>query len=156
MSMPAMVAGTTLTIVNQKHMKALKLGLVTALALGGLLACATLATAQDTKQEGKKGQGRAQMGQRMAEELNLTDEQKPKVQELMAAQRQKMQELRQDTSLTQEQRQEKMKAIRDDQDKKMKEILKPDQFEKWQKMREQMRPQRGKGGEKKEEGKKKE
>lgn len=150
-----MVAGMKLRIVNQKHMKALKLGLVTALALGGLLAFASLAAAQDTKQEGKKGQGRAQMGQRMAEELNLTDEQKPKVQEIMAAQRQKMQELRQDTSLSQEQRQEKMKAIRDDQDKKMKEILKPDQFEKWQKMREQMRPQRGKDGEKKDNGKKK-
>lgn len=122
-------------------MRTLKISLATVLALGGLLACASLVQAQDTN-AAKKGP-RGQMGARMAEELNLDDAQKAKVQEAFQEQGKKMRELRDDTSLTQEQRQEKMKAMREDMDKKMKTILKPDQYEKWQKSREQMRGQRG-------------
>ena len=68
------------------------------------------------------------------DQLNLTDEQKPKVQAIMDAQRQKMRDLRQDTSLTPEDRRAKMKALRDDEVTQMKAVLTPEQFEKWQKM----------------------
>jgi Spy/CpxP family protein refolding chaperone len=124
-------------------MRTLKISLAAVLALGGLLACASLVQAQDTN-AAKKGERRGQMGARMADELNLDEAQKAKVQEAFQEQGKKMRELREDTALTQEQRQEKMKALRDDMDKKMKTILKPDQYEKWQKNREQMRGQGGK------------
>ena len=68
------------------------------------------------------------------DQLNLTDEQKPKVQAIMDAQRQKMRDLRQDTSLTPEDRRAKMKALRDDEVTQMKAVLTPEQFDKWQKM----------------------
>ena len=52
----------------------------------------------------------------------------------------------------------KRREISDEQDKKLKEILKPDQYEKWEKMRDDMRKNRkgGPGGDKKGEGEKKE
>ena len=39
----------------------------------------------------------------------------------------------------------KRRELSDAQDKKLKEILKPDQYEKWEKMRDEMR-KKGKGG----------
>jgi protein CpxP len=68
------------------------------------------------------------------DQLNLTDDQKPKVQAILDAQRQKMRDLRQDTSLTPEDRRAKMKTIQDDTTTQMKAVLTPEQFEKWQKM----------------------
>jgi Spy/CpxP family protein refolding chaperone len=68
------------------------------------------------------------------DQLNLTDDQKPKVQAIMDGQRQKMRDLRQDTSLTPEDRRAKMKALREDTTAQMKAVLTPEQFEKWQKM----------------------
>jgi len=66
--------------------------------------------------------------------LNLTADQKPKVQAIMEAQRQKIRDLRQDTSLSPEDRKTKMKAIHDDTASQMKAVLTPEQFIKWQKM----------------------
>jgi hypothetical protein len=52
-----------------------KLSLIAALALGGLMACSTLATAQDApKQGGKKGFSVDQQMERLTEQLTLTDE----------------------------------------------------------------------------------
>jgi hypothetical protein len=74
---------------------------------------------------------------RMAEELNLTDDQKPKVKTIMDAQMQKMKDLRNDpnfSSLSREDKMAKMKAIHDDTATQLKPILTDDQFAKWQKM----------------------
>jgi Spy/CpxP family protein refolding chaperone len=82
---------------------------------------------------------------RMAEQLNLTDEQKPKVQSILDTQRQKIRELRQDPNfngLSQEDRRAKMKAIQDDMVTQMKAVLTADQFQKWQDMQSQMRNRR--------------
>ena len=54
------------------------------MALGGLVVCSTLATAQDStnapdKKGGKRGMSVDQMMDRYSEQLSLTDEQKPKV-----------------------------------------------------------------------------
>jgi periplasmic protein CpxP/Spy len=130
---------------REKRMKLLKVSLLMALAMGALLAGTTLVNAQDNK-EGKKGPppgGRAAMGQRIADELNLTDDQKPKFREAMENQFKQMRELRDDTSLSQEQRQEKMKTIREDTDKKIKEILTADQYTKYEKLRDEMRARKG-------------
>jgi hypothetical protein len=61
-----------------------------------------------------------------------------------------MAKLREDTSLSQEDRRAKMRTIREEGDKKLKEILGAEKFEQWQKMREEqmrtMRQRRGQGG----------
>ena len=129
-----------------------KLSLVAALALGGLMACSTLVTAQDAPKDAKKGgKGRMtieQQMERMTDKLTLTDEQKPKVKAVLEETSKKMQELRSDSSLDQAARREKMQPIMEEQNKKMKAILTDDQFTKYKEMN-----QRGKKGGKKAEKK---
>jgi len=124
-----------------------KLSLIAAMALGGLVACSTLATAQDAPKDGKKGGKRGfptieQQMERYTDQLTLTDEQKPKVKTVLEAQQKKMQELRNDSNLDQDARREKMQTIRKDTDTKMKGILTEEQFKKYQEMNQR----RGKKG----------
>ena len=140
-------------------MKIPKLGLMAALALGGLVAASiSSAQAQDDKGEkkgpggegGRKGPPSVEMQlERMTKELALTDDQKPKVKEVLEENRKKMQEVFADRSGSREERREKMQKLGDEQDKKLKGILKSDQYEKWEKMRDKMREEmrnRKKGG----------
>lgn len=108
-----------------------KLSLVAAMALGGLIACSTLATAQDANKEAKKGGKRGPSLEQLSTALDLTAEQKPKVQAVLDETAKKRQEL------TQEERQgEKGKEIRDEANAKMKAILTPEQYTKYQAMRQ--------------------
>ncbi len=125
-------------------MKANKTMLITALAVGSLLALSPALRADDstntppsTPPAGAPPAGQPPRGgfERIAEQLNLTADQKPKVQSILDAQRQKMLDLRNDTSLSQEDRRAKMKAIREDTATQMKAVLTPEQFQKWQDMR---------------------
>ena len=131
-------------------MRTNKLMLVATMALGVLLACGTAAMAQDNK-EGKGGKrGRMTAEERlkqMDEQLTLTDAQKPKVKAALEDTQTKMQEAQ---SAPQEERQAKRQTIMADEGKKMKEILTPEQYTKY----EEMRPARGAG--KKKDGEKKE
>ena len=116
-----------------------KLSLIAAMALGGLVACSTLATAQDAtnnvpKKNGKHGFGIEQQMQRLSDQLTLTDEQKPKVKAALEDQQKKMQELRGDTSLDPAARRDKMQTIREELNTKMKAILTADQYTKYQEM----------------------
>jgi Spy/CpxP family protein refolding chaperone len=127
-----------------------KLSLIAALALGGLLACSTVAMAQDTNATPKKGGKRGfptveQQMERMTTALSLTDEQKPKVEAVIKDSSKKRQDLFSDTSMDRQERREKMQAISEEQTKKMKDILTPDQMEKYTQMQAQMK----KGGKKK-------
>ncbi len=127
-----------------------KLSVIAAMVLGGLVACSTLATAQNANSNGKKGGKRGmptveQQLDRMSERLNLTDEQKPKVKEVLEQERKKWQELRSDSSMEQSARREKFQEIRKDSEKKMKAILTEEQFKKYQ----EMSSRRGKKGGKK-------
>ena len=130
-------------------MKTYKLSLVAALVLGGLLACSSMAFAQDAK-EGKKGKrGGPSVEQQMAtlkEKLDLKPEQEPKIKDVVEDTTKKRQELRADQNLSQEDRRDKMMALMTAQDKKFKEILTADQFTKWEKVRDEMRANRGGGG----------
>ena len=135
-------------------MKKYRLGLLAAVALAGLVACALSASAQEAKQ-GKKGgdtERRGQMAQQRVEylskELDLTAEQKTKLTALFEEEGKKMREMR---DLTPEQRREKATAMREENQKKMKEILTPAQYEKWEKSRAEMRKRAP--GERKGEGK---
>jgi Spy/CpxP family protein refolding chaperone len=123
-------------------MKLGKLCVLAGLALAVLLAGATMATAQDNNGGGKKGGMRGPSIEQLKTDLKLTDEQVPKVQAVLDDTRKKMQALRDDSALSQDDRRAKMTTIREEQTKKMKEILKPDQFEKYQ----AMRPAGGKRG----------
>jgi Spy/CpxP family protein refolding chaperone len=120
------------------------------MALGGLVVCSTLVTAQDAtngpdKRGGKRGMSPDQLMEKYTEQLSLTDEQKPKVKAVLEDSAKKRRELFRDSTLDQEQKRSKFKDVMEAQNKKMKEILTPDQFTKYQEMNEKMK----KGGKKK-------
>lgn len=119
-----------------------------ALGLGALLTCANLASAQSTNAPARTERRMTvqQRVDRMATELKLSDEQKTKVTALLEAGNKKRQELRADTALSQQERREQNRTFMRDQNKKLKEILTPEQFEKWQKMRPQGRSRQSQSG----------
>ena len=75
----------------------------------------------------------------IATALKLDDATKAKIKPILDAQRQKMTDLRADTSLSPEDRRTKMQAIRDDAATQLKAILTPDQFNQYQKMTQRQR-----------------
>ena len=128
-------------------MKATKTMLIAALAAGSLLVWSQASRAADTNTPpstppaGAPPAGQHPPGMRggatldqLAQQLNLTDDQKVKVKPILDARDQKMRDLRGDTSLTPEDRRARMKALRDDMTMQMKAVLTPEQFDKWQKM----------------------
>lgn len=136
-------------------MKIHKISLIAVLVAATVLAYSPALRAQEKeKKDAPKREGRPggpmskERLDKMAEDLKLTADQKTKVEAAMKEQGEKMRALREDTSLSDEQRREKFRSMRDEMDKKMKDILTAEQFEKWQKLREQSRPG-GPGGEKK-------
>ena len=118
--------------------------LIAALAAGSLLVWSPALRAADTNTPSSTPPaGQRPPGMRGGpnlDQLNLTAEQKPKVQAILDAQRQKVRDLREDTSLTPEDRRAKMKAIREDEVTQMKAVLTPEQFEKYQQMTQRRRP----------------
>jgi len=124
-----------------------KLSLVLAVALGTLVAC-NLASAQESGKKGRGGRMSAeQRVDHMKQQLNLTDEQVPKVKAAFEEQQKKMQELRGETD--QQARRTKMREIMEQTNTKLKGILTDEQFKK---LREAS-PYGKRGGERK--GKKK-
>lgn len=119
-----------------------KIGWMTALLAGAVLLAGNLpAQAQDAggaRKELRRGGAMSveQQVDRMAKQLELTDAQKPKVKALLEDMNKKRQEL---SSLQGQERREKMTALRDEQEKKLKEILTKDQFSKYEKARDEMR-----------------
>ena len=130
-------------------MRTNKFRLIATMALGVLLACGTTVMAQDNKDKGgKRGMMSAEERYKQLDEaLKFTDAQKPKVKAALEDTQTKMQEAR---NAPQDERRDKVRTIMADQDKKMKEILTPEQYTKY----EELRPQRGGG--KKKDGEKKE
>jgi Spy/CpxP family protein refolding chaperone len=82
--------------------------------------------------------------EKLTTELSLTDAQKPKVKEVLEESNKKTREVFADSATSQEDKRSKRQEIMADQEKKMKAILKPDQFEKYQKWVEEQRAARGK------------
>ena len=124
------------------------------LVLCGLMV--SVATAQDTKAAApRRGANVEQRLEQLDKQLQLTADQKTKLKTYFEGERKKMQDMRADTSLTREQRQEKMRAVREDLNKEMKSVLTPEQFTKWEKerdkMREEMKQKAKQGGKKAEE-----
>jgi periplasmic protein CpxP/Spy len=102
--------------------------------------------------EGGEGRGRMaanpeQRIDRLSQRLNLTDEQKSKLLPILQNQQSQMQSLRQDSSLTPEQRQEKAKQIRSETHKQVFSVLTPEQQkqlrEGWQRHKRAGNPPQG-------------
>jgi Spy/CpxP family protein refolding chaperone len=131
-------------------MKANKTMLMAALAAGSLLVWSPALRADGTNPppstppaSAPPANQRMRGGmERLAEQLNLTADQKPKVQTILDGQREKMRDLQKDTTLTPDDRRAKMKAIHDDTTTQMKAVLTPEQFDKWQKTPMGGRPRR--------------
>ena len=125
-----------------------KLSLLSALALGALIALAPATRAQEEKDSTKpatppaNGQrpprrgGGANAFDTFAERLKLTDEQKTKVQPIFREEATKLRDIRQDTSLKPEEMREKIKTTREEFTAKMKPHLTTEQFDKLKTMRE--------------------
>jgi len=110
--------------------------LVVLAAVAGALSLQPLARAADNQASAQPaGDNRAAtLRERMqdtAKELNLTDEQKEKLQAIIREQVGKLRALRQDTSLSPEDKKEKVRTIRDEITAEVKKVLTPEQFEKW-------------------------
>jgi Spy/CpxP family protein refolding chaperone len=126
-----------------------KLSLIAAMAMGGLVACSTLATAQDSTptpdaKKGKRGPQTIEQQMERLAPLKLTDEQKPKVEAVLKESSKKRQEIVNDPNFDRSQMREKMQPIMEKQNEKMKAILTEDQFKQYQELN-----QRGKKGGKK-------
>jgi periplasmic protein CpxP/Spy len=122
------------------------------------LSVAAFAQSPDTQasQGEHQGRGRGQgmnadeQLQRMSRMLNLTDDQKAKIKPILEEQSNKMHELMQDTSISQQDKRSKFQEIHQNTMSQIKPILTPDQQQKLANMRERGgagRGQHGKGGE---------
>jgi len=105
-------------------------------AVAGALSLQSPVLAADTNAPALPGGGSRVGGlrermQETARELNLTDEQKEKLQGIVRDHLEKLRDLRQDTSLSAQDRKEKLQALRDDIQAEVKKVLTPEQFEKW-------------------------
>ena len=110
--------------------------LVALAAIAGALIFQPLAQAADNKAAAQPASADrpAALRDRMqdtAKELNLTDEQKEKLQTIIREQTGKLRDLRQDASLSPEDKKEKTRAIREEIMAEVKKVLTPEQFEKW-------------------------
>ena len=132
-------------------MKLTKTIALSALIAGGLLAANSALQAQDTPKTptpppvGAPGAPGVRGGPGLsidliAKQLDLTEDQKPKVKTILDDMRQKMRDLRNDASVAAEDKRAKMKEIRDAITVKLKEVLTAEQFAKWQKMGGGARP----------------
>ena len=70
----------------------------------------------------------------ISKQLDLTDDQKPKVKPIWEDMQQQMREVRTDSTLANTEKRAKMKDIRDATTAKLKDILTADQLTKWEKM----------------------
>jgi Spy/CpxP family protein refolding chaperone len=123
-------------------MKQTKSLLIAALVAGSLFACNTALLAQDSTNTppaggpppggGMRGRMMGPTVEQLTTNLDLTADEIPKVQAVLDDQKKKMADMRADTTLSREDRRTKMTDIRTDVTAKMKDILTPDQFTKYQ------------------------
>jgi Spy/CpxP family protein refolding chaperone len=121
--------------------------ILTAVLLCSALSLSPVARAAEKPAGDKAGGDRAakmrERMQEMTEKLGLNESQKEKFRGVWQERMEKSKEIFGDSNLSQEQKMEKMKAIRDEYEPKIKAILTPEQAEKWQKMQEEMRSKMG-------------
>lgn len=99
--------------------------------LGFLLVAAPGLQAQDAKAEAAK------KVESLAKQLNLTADQKQKLLPVLAEEAPKLKAVKEDTALTGMQKLQKIHAIHEETDPKVKAILSADQYQQWQTIRQQ-------------------
>jgi len=121
--------------------------LATAFSTAALIGADDPGSETKPKAARKQGEGGNQIRERardrmqqIAQELNLTEDQKTQLKPILNKEVAKLKALRGDASLTREQRQEKVKAIREEIKREVKPVLTAEQWEKWEKIRQE-RPQ---------------
>jgi len=80
---------------------------------------------------------------KVAQELDLTKDQKQQLKPILQEEAQKLKALRTDTSLSRQQKRQKLQQIRQDMVAKIKPILTPEQLVKWQELRGTKHANRG-------------
>jgi len=83
----------------------------------------------------------------MSKKLNLTQDQQNQLKPIFQKQHQQAKSIWQDSSLTQDQKKQKMKALREETMAQVNPILTPEQQQQWQQMREQARQRHQKNNE---------
>jgi periplasmic protein CpxP/Spy len=114
------------------------------IALSAILLAAAM-TAQTTPAPGDnaapaphKMNGRHHGGfERMAQQLNLSDQQKSQIQGFKQTERQQAQSIKNDTSLTPEQKRDKFKQLRQSTHQQVLGVLTPEQQQQLQKLRDE-------------------
>jgi Spy/CpxP family protein refolding chaperone len=113
--------------------------------LSALVALSPCALAQAQPKDGAKAKGAAQSGARrdrlqaLAQELQLTDEQKNQLRPVLKQEADKLKALREDTSLSTQDRRAKTKEIRNTVSAKMKKVLTTEQWDKYQSLQAERR-----------------
>ena len=92
-------------------------------------------TQQQTANEGRHGGKHGDRFARMAQKLNLSQDQQDKLKPILEKQRDQAKAIRNDSSLTQDQKKEKFQALRQDTMAQVNSILTPEQQQQWQQMR---------------------
>jgi Spy/CpxP family protein refolding chaperone len=82
----------------------------------------------------------AQRTQALTQQLNLTADQQPKVQQILQSESSQMESLRSDSSLSQQDRHSKMMAIHQTADTQIRALLDSDQQKKWDAMQAKRGP----------------
>lgn len=134
------------------RLKLNKMFVLTTLAASGLVACgsafggdtsSTLSSMTTNATSHVSHMFSSGSTDKLSEKLGLTDAQKQKVQSLFQSERQKMSDVRQDTSLSTSEKRSKLSAIRDNMNTKLQSILTPQQYAKWEDMTHQHRTMSG-------------
>ena len=112
--------------------------------VSGILTPAQQQQLAQMKENGKEHM-RGKMGARMAEKLNLSQQQQDQLKPIFEKQHEQMRAIWQDNSLSKDQKKEKMQALRQDFKTQINGVLTPDQQQQWQQMREQMKQRRHHG-----------
>jgi len=131
-------------------MKTNKINTVAILALGGVMAFCTVTNAAD---EPKPAAPAAEKTTKVAAppaldiskleaEVGLTEEQKTKVAALLAEMKEKRSAVRKDASLSPEDQKAKTKAVNDEVYGKIKAVMTPEQYVKWEKLQQARRDAR--------------
>ena len=121
-----------------------RISLVAAVVLGGLLGCLPVATqaAKLGHPASGKSAGAKERFQDIAAQLQLTDQQKQQLKPILREEAQKLKSLWAETGVAKRQKHAQLNQIRQDFTARVKAILTPEQFAKWQNLRGELRAQR--------------
>jgi Spy/CpxP family protein refolding chaperone len=110
-------------------------------ALFVLISMTSFAQDADNKNRRARGEGREEQIEKWKTELNLSEEQVAKIQAANKKRKEQMDKLREERKSERKENIEKVKSINDEFDKDMKAILTPEQYTKFDEIRDDKREQ---------------